>query len=84
MDRMDQRDHSAARHREVADYVRDEPLTAVAIAGAVGFVLGGGITRRLGFAMLTTVGRIAVRTVASSLILGIITGDANYGRPEAT
>jgi len=59
---------NAVRRRDVSEYVRDEPLTALAIAAATGFVLGGGINRRVGLAMLTTVGQIALRSVAASLI----------------
>ena len=68
---------SALRHhrsRDVGEYVRDEPLTAVAIATAAGFVLGGGVNRRIGLAMLTMVGRTVLRGVATSLILGMVTG----------
>jgi hypothetical protein len=63
----------AAPQRKVGDYVRDEPLTALAIAAAAGFVLGGGVNRRLGLAMLTMVGRVALRNVAASVIAGVIT-----------
>jgi hypothetical protein len=64
----------------VSEYVRDEPLTAVAIAGVAGFVLGGGVNRRLGLAMLTMVSRIALRAVATSMFVGMITGDYDSGR----
>jgi hypothetical protein len=64
------------RSRDVAEYVRDEPLTALAIATTAGFVLGGGVNlnRRIGLAMLTMVGRTVLRGVATSLILGMVTG----------
>jgi hypothetical protein len=58
-----------------AEYVRDEPLTALAIAGVTGFVLGGGVNRRVGLELLAMVGRAALRAVAASLIVGIVTGD---------
>ena len=64
----------------MSEYVRDEPLTALTIAGVTGFVLGGGVNRRLGLAMLTVVGRIALRAVATSLIVGIVTGDNDGAR----
>ena len=66
--------NSATRHRDLVEYVRDEPLTALAIAGAAGFVLGGGVNRRIGLAILTIVGRIALRGIATSLIAGMVTG----------
>ena len=60
---------------EVSEYVRREPLTTLAIAAATGFVLGGGVNRRIGLAILTFVGRNVVRGVATSLIVGIMAGD---------
>jgi hypothetical protein len=78
---LDTTSNRAGRPRDVAEYIKEQPLTALAIAGAAGFVLGGGITRRVGLAMLTVVGRVALRAVATSLILGIVTGD-DYGRPS--
>ena len=76
--------NSAARHRDVVEYVRDEPLAALAIASATGFILGGGVNRRIGLAMLTIAGRIALRSVATGLILGMVTGsDANTRQDNA-
>ena len=67
---MDTSINKVARQRDVGEFVRDEPLTALAIAAAAGFVLGGGVNRRLGLAILTTVGRIALQSAATSLIRG--------------
>jgi hypothetical protein len=64
----------------VAEYVRDEPLTALAIAGVTGFVLGGGVNHRVGSAILAIVGRIFLRTVATNVIVGMLTGDDERGR----
>lgn len=81
---MDISANNAPRHRDVGQYVRDEPLTALAIAAVAGFVLGGGVNRRLGLAMLTMAGRIAFRGVATSLIVGMVTGSHdNSGRASA-
>jgi hypothetical protein len=79
---VDTSDHHAPPHRTIGDYVRDEPLTALAVATAAGFVLGGGVNRRLGLAMLTMVGRVALRNVAASLIAGIITNDNDNAKPN--
>jgi hypothetical protein len=79
--RVDNSAKGTARHRDVAEYVREEPLTALAIAGVTGFVLGGGVNRRVGFGLLAIVGRIALRAVATSVIVGIITGEDGDGRP---
>ena len=80
---MDISANSAARHRNVGEYVRDEPLTALAIAAVAGFVLGGGVNRRIGLAMLTTVGRIVLRGVATSLIVGMVTGSHDNRRQDS-
>jgi hypothetical protein len=72
------------RSRDVSEYVRDEPLTALAIATAAGFILGGGVNRRIGLAMLTMVGRTVFRGVATSLILGMVTGSYDNARPDST
>jgi DUF883 C-terminal glycine zipper region len=66
--------------RDVSQYVRDEPLAALAIATAAGFVLGGGVNRRIGLAMLTMVGRTVLRGVATSLILEMVTGNYDSAR----
>jgi hypothetical protein len=67
---------SLRRHeRNVGEYVREEPLTALAIAGGVGFIFGGGANSRIGLALLTLVGRIALRGAATSFIVGLVTGN---------
>ncbi len=78
---MDTSPNSVARHRGVSEFVRDEPLTALAIAAAAGFVLGGGVNRRLGLTILTTVGRIALQSAATSLITGMLVGTHESERP---
>lgn len=84
---MDISTHSAAprrhRSRDVSEYVRDEPLTALAIATAAGFVLGGGLNRRIGLAMLTMVGRTVLSGVTNSLILGMVTGSYDNARQDS-
>jgi len=72
------------RHRNVGEYVRDEPLTALAIASVAGFVLGGGVNRRIGLALLTTVGRIVLRGVATSLIVGMVTASHDSRGQDST
>ena len=37
------------RERDVGEYISEEPLTALAIAGGVGFIFGGGATAILGW-----------------------------------
>ena len=62
---------ASPRGRNLGMYVKDEPLRSLALAAATGFVLGGGVNRRIGFAILTIIGQLAVRDVATSLIVGM-------------
>jgi hypothetical protein len=64
---------AAAPHRDLSEYIKEEPLIALAMATAAGFVLGGGVNRRVGLAMLTIVGQIAIRSVASGMIAAMVT-----------
>jgi hypothetical protein len=76
-------DAAAPRHhqsRDVGDYVRDEPLRSLTVATAAGFVLGGGLKSRIGAAMLTFVGRIALRGVVTSSLVDLVTGSHDNGR----
>jgi len=70
------------RERDIGEFIREEPFTALAIAGAAGFILGGGASSRIGLALLTIVGRIALRGAATSFIVGLITGDNDNQNPE--
>ena len=72
------------RERDIGDFVREEPLTALAIAGAAGFILGGGANSRIGLALLTIVGRIALRGAATSFIIDLVTGDGHHQNPDRT
>lgn len=76
-------DSTTSQHppREYLDeYVRKTPLTALAIAAAAGFLVGGGFKNSLGLAMLGIIGRIAVQGAASSFIGAIATGSAHNGK----
>ncbi len=72
------------RDRDIVEYIREEPLTSLAIAGAVGFILGGGARSRIGLALLTIAGRIAMRGVATSFIVGMVTGNRDNQNPDRT
>jgi hypothetical protein len=71
------------RPRRVSEYVRDEPVSSLALAAAAGFIVGGGLNSRLGRAMLTIVGRIALQSAAASLIAGMVAGTREKGRPNS-
>ena len=68
------------RDRNIGEYVREEPLTSLAIAGGVGFILGGGANSRIGLALLSIAGRIAMRGAATSFIMGLVTGNHDSQR----
>jgi hypothetical protein len=68
------------RSRDVGEYIREEPLTSLAIATAAGFVLGGGVNSRLGLTILTFVCRIALRDVVTGLIVELVTPSRDNGR----
>ena len=75
--------NSAARRPELGQYVRDEPFTALAIAAAAGFIVGGGLNSRSGRAMLTMVGRLALQSAATSLLAGMVAGILENARPNS-
>ena len=62
------------RRRHLDEFVRDEPLTALAIAVTAGFILGGGAGTRLGRAALTLAGRSAIRGAVGKLLAEMLTG----------
>jgi hypothetical protein len=70
------------REPDLGEYVREEPLTALAIAGGVGFIFGGGANSRIGLALLTIVGRIALRGAATSFIVDLVTGNHDNQRQD--
>jgi len=75
---MDTSATTASVLRDLTEYINDEPLTALAIASAAGFVLGGGVDRRVGLAIFTMVGRIMLRSAATDLIAEALLGRNNH------
>ena len=70
------------RNRDIGEYIREEPLTSLAIASGVGFIFGGGANSRIGLALLGTVGRIALRGAATSFIVDLVSGTRDNQRPD--
>jgi hypothetical protein len=70
------------RDRDIVEYIKDEPLTALAIAGAAGFILGGGASSRLGLAALAMVGKIALRGAATNFLVGLFVPGPDRHRSE--
>jgi hypothetical protein len=54
--------------RTLTEIVKEQPMVCLAIAGAAGFVLGGGMRRAGGTTVLALLGQIAVREVFGDLI----------------
>jgi hypothetical protein len=71
---------SGRQSRDVVQYVKDEPLTSLAIAAGVGFIVGGGARSRAGLALLAFIGRIALGEVAAVLLIGAVTGNGDRTR----
>jgi hypothetical protein len=70
------------RERDIGEYIREEPLTSLAIASGVGFIIGGGANSRLGLALLSIVGRIALRGAATNFIVDLIAGNRDSRRSD--
>jgi hypothetical protein len=71
------------RRRNLDEYVRDEPLTALAIAVTAGFILGGGAATRVGRAALGFVGQTALRGAVGNLLVGMLMGSRERGAKES-
>ncbi len=72
------------RRDDVGDYVRESPLSALAIAAAAGFLVGGGLKNRVGLALLAMVGRVAIQGAATTFIEAIAAGNHHNGRSNST
>jgi hypothetical protein len=79
---MDEDEKRRRRNRDIGEYIKEEPLTSLAIASGVGFIVGGGANSRIGLAMLGIVGRIALRGVATNFIMDLVTGNPDKQRPD--
>jgi hypothetical protein len=52
--------NESRRSRDAREYIRHEPVAALAMAAGGGFIVGGGASTRPGFALLAFIGRVAV------------------------
>lgn len=78
----EKQEQNRRRQRDVGEYVREEPLTSLAIASAAGFILGGGAKSRIGLAALAMVGKIALRGAATNFIVGLFVPNQDDRRAE--
>ena len=60
--------------REVDTTIPNQPLAAMAIAAAAGFVVGGGMGSRPGLVILALLGRKAVRETATNFVGQMVRG----------
>ena len=58
--------------QQVEKTICDKPLGSAAIAAAAGFIVGGGMVTRLGYAMLALLGRKAARETAMNTLSGMV------------
>ena len=66
--------NESRRSCDAREYIRHEPVTALAIAAGAGFIVGGGASTRPGLALLAFIGRIAVREAATYFLIGTVAG----------
>lgn len=69
-------DRLRRRNRDIGEYIKEEPLTSMAIASGVGFIVGGGAKSRIGLALLSIVGRIALRGAVTTFVVDLVTGNS--------
>jgi adenine/guanine phosphoribosyltransferase-like PRPP-binding protein len=60
---------------EVAEYVRERPLTAIMVAAAAGFIFNGGMSTRVGRAITSFVVPIVLRSLITDAIVSSFTAD---------
>jgi hypothetical protein len=68
------------RSRHWVESVKDDPLTALAIAATAGFLVGGGAGTHAGRAMLAFLGRIVAPGAALNFVAGMVTGNHDSTR----
>lgn len=77
---VDPSEHPLERRlRQLEDFIRNEPLTALAISVTAGFILGGGAGTSSGRAGLGFMGRLAIRGAVRKLLTGMLTGSHERG-----
>jgi hypothetical protein len=79
-----------ARLRALEKSIKEQPLKALGIGAAAGFVVGGGLRSRVGASLLLFVGKVAMREMALSAVSGAVNKhdrsgkDRGRSRPRAT
>lgn len=57
--------------------IRRQPVTALTVAAAAGFVLGGGLKSRLGRGLVLLAGRSVIRSAVLGFIAGLVEEDGD-------
>jgi hypothetical protein len=57
--------------------IRRQPLTALTVAAAAGFVLGGGLRSRIGRGLVLVAGRSVIRSAVYGFVAGLVENDGN-------
>jgi hypothetical protein len=68
--------HRIGADRTWTEIIKDEPIACLAIAGAAGFLLGGGLRRVGGLTVLTMLGQLVVREAFANSALGDLVDEA--------
>jgi hypothetical protein len=63
---------------EVAQFVRERPLTSMMIAAAAGFIFNGGMTSRAGRAVTAFVVPVVLRGLITNAILDFVSADSGH------
>ena len=63
---------------EVAQFVRERPLTSMMVAAAAGFIFNGGMTSRAGRAVTAFVVPIVLRGLITNAILDFVSADSRH------
>ena len=58
--------------RDRIEIIQEQPVVCLAIAAAAGFVLGGGMRRTNGLALLALIGQMAMRDALGNIVSGAL------------
>jgi hypothetical protein len=73
--------NESRRSRDVREYIRHEPVTALAMAAGAGFIVRGEASARPGLALRAFIGQIAVREAATYFVIGTV-ADSDRARRD--
>jgi hypothetical protein len=71
------RDRQNQGRLDIAEYVRERPMTALGLAAAAGFILNGGANTRIGRAVTGFIVPILLRSVVTGMIVERLTASGD-------